>query len=48
MKKYMIKKLPVILDNNLVGIVTLTDIAYARPDLTKEFIETWIKPRWRD
>ena len=48
MKKYRIKKLPVISDDNIVGIITITDIAYARPDLTNRFIESWIKPRWID
>jgi len=46
MKKNKIKKLPVISNNVLVGIVTLTDIAHARPDLTKRFIDSWVKPRW--
>ena len=48
MKKYKIKKLPVVSDDNLVGIVTITDIAYARPEFTKRFVESWVKPRWED
>jgi CBS domain-containing protein len=48
MKKYKIKKLPVISNDALVGIITLTDIAHARPDLTKRFIDSWVKPRWDD
>ena len=32
-KKYNIKKLPVVSEGELVGIVTITDIAYARPDI---------------
>jgi len=47
-KKYKIKKLPVLSDDDIVGIITITDIAYARPDLTKRFIESWVKPRWED
>ena len=43
-----IKKLPVIQNNNIVGIVTVTDISRARPDLSDRFIESWIKPIWRD
>lgn len=37
-KKYKIKKLPVISDGKLVGIVTVTDIAYTRPGI-REFLE---------
>jgi len=48
MNKYKIKKLPVISDNDVVGIITITDIANARPELTKRFMESWIKPRWND
>lgn len=48
MKKYKIKKLPVISNNNLVGIVTISDIAQARPEITRRFVESWIKPRWED
>ena len=39
-KRYKIKKLPVVTGNKLVGIVTITDIAYARPDV-KKFLEKW-------
>jgi len=48
MNKYKIKKLPVISDNDVVGIITITDIAYARPELTERFMESWVKPRWND
>ena len=48
MKKNRIKKLPVISSNKLKGIVTITDIAYARPELSRRFVESWIKPRWED
>jgi CBS domain-containing protein len=43
-----IKKLPVVLNEKIVGIITVTDISRARPDLSTRFIETWIKPRWID
>lgn len=50
MEKYKIKKLPVISDNdNLVGIITITDIALAVPELTgrvERFIQSWICPNW--
>jgi len=48
MKKNRVKKLPVISSGRIKGIITITDIAYARPELTKRFIESWIKPRWED
>jgi CBS domain-containing protein len=46
MKEFSLKKLPVIRDNYLVGIITSTDIAHAHPDLSDEFMKTWVKPRW--
>ena len=46
MKKNRVKKLPVVSNSYLKGIITVTDIAYARPELTKRFIESWVKPRW--
>ncbi len=46
MRSHGIKKLPVRGDSGIVGIVTMTDIAYARPDLSERFVDSWIKPRW--
>lgn len=46
MEDYKIKKLPVVLKDQIVGIITVTDISRARPDLSKRFIDSWIKPRW--
>ena len=37
MKLYRIKKIPVILNNEIVGIVTATDIANNMQDFSKEF-----------
>jgi len=48
MKKNKIKKLPVISNNCIVGIITLTDIGSSKPELTERFMESWIKPRWID
>ncbi|MBN1860128.1 MAG: CBS domain-containing protein [Candidatus Thermoplasmatota archaeon] len=48
MKRYSIKKLPVVSSEKVVGIITITDIANARPDLSKRFIESWMKVQWRD
>jgi len=48
MKEYNIKKLPVVVNEGIVGIITVTDISRARPDLSKRFIESWVKPIWKD
>jgi len=48
MKKFNIKKLPVVVDKGIVGMLTVTDISRARPDLSKRFIESWVKPVWKD
>jgi CBS domain-containing protein len=48
MKHYKIKKLPVISSEKFVGIITITDIAKARPDLSERFMESWMKAQWRD
>jgi len=48
MKKYDIKKLPVVTKKGIVGIITVTDISRARPDISKRFIESWVKPVWHD
>jgi signal-transduction protein with cAMP-binding, CBS, and nucleotidyltransferase domain len=37
MKMYRIKKIPVILNNEIVGIVTATDIANNMQNFSKEF-----------
>lgn len=37
MKTHRIKRIPVILNNEIVGIVTATDIANNMPDFSKEF-----------
>ena len=47
-KKFKIKKLPVISDDNIVGIITVSDISKARPEISKRFMESWVKPQWRD
>ena len=42
-----IKKLPVMNDKGIVGIITVTDISKARPDISKRFVESWVRPVWR-
>jgi len=48
MEENKIKKLPVVQNNEIVGIITVTDISHARPDLSKRFMETWVKSSWKD
>ncbi|MEM0466779.1 MAG: CBS domain-containing protein [Candidatus Thermoplasmatota archaeon] len=48
MTRYHIKKLPVVMDNKIVGIITVTDISKTKSDLSKRFIESWVKPTWKD
>ena len=43
-----IKKLPVSLNGEIIGIITVTDISKARPDLSKRFMDSWVKPVWED
>jgi CBS domain-containing protein len=48
MIKHNVKKLPAIMKNEIIGIITVTDISRARPDLSKRFMDSWVRPRWRD
>jgi CBS domain-containing protein len=48
MKQHTIKKLPVISCEKVIGIITVTDIAKARPDLSERFMQSWVKTRWKD
>jgi len=43
-----VKKLPVMVNDEIVGIITVTDISRARPDLSKRFMETWVRSAWVD
>jgi len=47
MEKYNIKKLPVLYENNITGIITINDIVHTKPEMTKKYIETWVKSRWK-
>ena len=48
MEFFNIKKLPVVQNEEVVGIITVTDISKARPDLSERFVETWVRARWKD
>ena len=45
MHKFNIKKLPVFDNDNITGIITINDIVHTKPELTKKYIETWVKNR---
>lgn len=47
-ESHKIKKIPVIKNDNIVGIITVTDISKARPDLSQRFMNSWVKTRWKD
>src|SRR5688500_8938915 len=46
MKEMRVKRLVVVLDGQVRGILTTTDIAYAEPQLTRDLVEGWVKQRW--
>lgn len=48
MKENNVKKLPVVVNERIVGIITVTDISKARPDLSKRFVDSWVKTKWMD
>ena len=37
MEKYNIKKLPVLYNDNITGIITISDIIHTKPELTKRY-----------
>jgi len=46
MKQNNIKKLPVILNEEIVGIITVTDIARTQQDPSKKSARSWIETEW--
>lgn len=46
MRTLRVKRLVVVLDGQVRGVVTTTDIAYARPELSRHFVEGWMKATW--
>ncbi|MBN2066586.1 MAG: CBS domain-containing protein [Candidatus Thermoplasmatota archaeon] len=48
MNEYNIKKLPVLQEGEVVGIITVTDLSRALPQLTKRSMENKIKPIWKE
>jgi len=43
-----IKKLPVVQGDEIVGIITVTDIARSHPELAKRVVDSFAQQRWRD
>jgi len=48
MNEHNIKKLPVLQEGEVVGIITVTDLSRALPQLTKRSMENKIKPIWEE
>lgn len=48
MKRLRIKRLVVVHDGAVRGMVSATDIAYAEPDAIRAVLEGWVKQRWQD
>ena len=46
--KHKIKKLPVIINNKIVGILKVTDLSKVLPDFSKKYDDSWEKPIWKD
>lgn len=48
MRALGVKRLVVVVGTQLRGIVTVTEVAYAKPELSRRFMDAWVKPRWED
>lgn len=48
MKRLRVKRLVVMLEGKIRGIVTARDIAYASPEAMRGLMEGWVKQRWQD
>jgi CBS domain-containing protein len=46
MRAGRVKRLVVVVGDEPRGMVTVTDLAYARPELTQRFLDTWVRPSW--
>lgn len=46
--EFNIKKLPVVQDDDIVGIITVTDIARSHPELAKKVVDSFAETRWKD
>lgn len=48
MKRRRVKRLVVVRDGTVVGLLSVTDIAYGEPDLVRGLLDAWVKPRVED
>jgi len=48
MLKHKIKKLPVVKNNKIMGIITVTDLSKVIPAFSKRYDEPWEDPIWND
>lgn len=48
MERLHVKRLVVTLGDDVRGILTVTDLAYAQPDVHRRLVDTWIRRRWVD
>ncbi len=46
--EFNIKKLPVVQGDEIVGIITVTDIARSHPELARKVVDSFAQPRWKD
>lgn len=46
MKRLRIKRLVVVRDDVAVGVISVTDIAYASPEASKAMLDAWVRQRW--
>lgn len=48
MSQKRIKKLGIVAQRKLVGVLTTSDIVKAAPEIYDEFIKQWVEPGWTD
>lgn len=48
MKRLRVKRLVVLRGGEAVGVISVTDIAYASPDASRAMMDAWVKQRWED
>lgn len=48
MRRLRVKRLVVVRDGEARGVISVTDIAYASPEVSKAMLDAWVKQRWED
>ena len=46
MKQLKVKRLVVLREGEAVGVISVTDIAYASPEVSRAMLAAWVKQRW--